>query len=89
MLNAPKALTAELTAAARYTRSRRICPDPSDMPGPERMKQPATKRPAAKQPCSQAALRAQRPYPRLFKEGFMIFDKNKSLLFWANPNPKT
>jgi hypothetical protein len=32
---------------------------------------------AAKQPCSQAALTAQPPYPRLFKEDFRIFDKKK------------
>jgi hypothetical protein len=56
------------------------------------MKQPATKQPcsqaalqpsspAAKQPCSQAALQRNPPYPRLFKDGFKIFDKQTSLFF--------
>jgi len=40
---------------------------------------------AAKQPCSQAALTAQPPYPRLFKEDFRIFDKKKSLSKTRHP----
>jgi hypothetical protein len=46
------------------------------------MKQPSSH--AAKQPCSQAALTAHPPDPRMFKEDFRIFDKKKSL-----PKPGT